>query len=100
MIKIADKKWSNGRVVKTLDLGGISFEKAASAICNLYKCEFKNRLDGIDQAYWDIEIEGNIFTLHYEHYLGVSFYPKEENINSSVAENVLVNTKNAVIQYT
>ncbi len=29
---------------------------------------------GIDQAYWDIKINDLKFTLHYEHYLGVSLY--------------------------
>ncbi len=39
-----------------------------------YKVSEKKQLNGIDQSYWDLEINGLSFCLHYEHYLGVSLY--------------------------
>jgi len=39
-----------------------------------YKVIEKKQLNGIDQSYWDLKINGFSFCLHYEHYLGVSLY--------------------------
>jgi hypothetical protein len=36
--------------------------------------EFKERLNGPDQSYWDLNSCGGIVTVHREHYLGVSLY--------------------------
>jgi hypothetical protein len=35
---------------------------------------FTRRLDGPDQSYWDSLIDGNLYTIHREHYLGVSMF--------------------------
>lgn len=39
-----------------------------------YKVKETKQLNGIDQSYWDLKIDGLLFCLHYEHYLGVSLY--------------------------
>jgi hypothetical protein len=36
-----------------------------------------NRLDGLDQRYWDFEKDGVVIVLHSEHYLGISIFPAE-----------------------
>jgi hypothetical protein len=36
-----------------------------------------NKLDGLDQRYWDFEINGKYLTLHLEHYLGISLLSSE-----------------------
>jgi hypothetical protein len=33
-----------------------------------------NKLDGLDNRYWDFYIEGYPITLHLQHYLGISLY--------------------------
>ncbi len=39
-----------------------------------YKVKETKKLNGIDQSYWDLKLNGLSFCLHYEHYLGVSLY--------------------------
>jgi hypothetical protein len=33
------------------------------------------KLSGIDQGYWDFKIDQHQFTLHLEHYTGITIYP-------------------------
>jgi hypothetical protein len=33
------------------------------------------KLNGLDQSYWDYSLNGIMLTLHREHYLGISLFP-------------------------
>lgn len=99
-MKIIQIKRANGKEVKTLDLGDFSFDKAASIICSAFNTNFKNKLSGPDQTYWDIEINNVLFTLHYEHYLGVTFYPAEGNTNPTLIDAVLAIAKKSFTEIT
>jgi hypothetical protein len=35
---------------------------------------FGEKADGLDQSYWDIVINGSLYTIHRDHYLGVSIF--------------------------
>lgn len=35
---------------------------------------WKEKIDGLDQRYWDLEVEEQILTLHLEHHLGISVF--------------------------
>jgi hypothetical protein len=50
-----------------------------------YQVKILKKLDpiGSDQIYWDIQIDDLKFTLHYEHYLGVSLYISESIVKST-----------------
>jgi len=50
-----------------------------------YQAKILKKLDtfGLDQVYWNVEIDDLKFTLHYDHYLGVSLY-----ISKSVQEQI------------
>lgn len=50
------------------------FCKLAQEIIELYNATLVEKLDGLDQSYWDIHIEDELFTLHREHYLGVFIF--------------------------
>ena len=52
------------------------FEKVARLIVKRFKGRFLEKLDGLDQRYWDIEIKGEILTLHLEHYLGITLFAR------------------------
>lgn len=34
--------------------------------------KWTKKINGLDQTYWDLDVQGEIITLHREHYLGVS----------------------------
>lgn len=54
------------------------FERWAAVICRQCNGRIVERIDGLDQRYWDIEIDGRIVTLHLEHYLGICLFAAEE----------------------
>lgn len=61
--------------------------KAAGAI-------MQNRVEGLDELHWDYELEGKMFTLHSQHYLGIALMahdktPASEELLRRTAERVL-----------
>lgn len=56
-----------------------------------YQVKILKKLDafGSDQAYWDIKIDDLKFTLHYEHYLGISLYISKTTQKQTKAKEVL-----------
>lgn len=53
------------------------FEQWSAVICRLCNGRIVERIDGVDQRYWDMEIGGRIVTLHLEHYLGICLFAAE-----------------------
>ena len=51
------------------------FESIAHTIESHFGGRWVRQLDGIEQRYWDLEINGVVLTLHLEHYLGISLLP-------------------------
>ncbi|MBU6957962.1 DUF3630 family protein [Pseudomonas sp. CVAP len=48
------------------------FENVARALEQGLGGTWVEKADGIDQRYWDLAVEGQVITLHLEHYLGIS----------------------------
>ena len=46
------------------------------------------KLDGLDQSYWDLDVQGEKVTLHREHYLGVSVFCDDQPAKVSVLERL------------
>jgi hypothetical protein len=53
------------------------FEKIADTLQIEFGGIWTQKLDGFDQRYWDLMIDGQRLTLHLEHYLGVSVMIQE-----------------------
>jgi hypothetical protein len=51
------------------------FERIAELLSDGLRGKWVERLDGLDQRYWDLEAAGGKLTLHLEHYLGITVYP-------------------------
>jgi Protein of unknown function (DUF3630) len=47
------------------------FNGIADAILKKFKGKLVEVLDGVDERYWDIEVRGQVVTLHLEHYTGI-----------------------------
>jgi|SRR5918992_1324398 hypothetical protein len=60
------------------------FNKVAKLIVKKFNGRLVEKLDGLEQRYWDIEIEGEILTLHSEHYIGISLFPQNKEANEVV----------------
>ena len=65
------------------------FNRIAKLIQKEFNGTWVEKLDGLDQRYWDIVI-GNIkLTLHLEHYLGISLFSAKEDNNLSEANKLV-----------
>jgi len=60
------------------------FNNVATLIIKKFQGRLVEKLDGLDQRYWDIEVEGEILTLHSEHYLGITLSPTNREANEVV----------------
>ena len=54
------------------------FNHIADLIAQEFNGTLVKKIDGLDQRYWDIEIENILLTLHLEHYLGICLFPDQE----------------------
>src|ERR1043166_9521294 len=46
------------------------------------------KLDGLDQSYWDLDVQGGIVTVHREHYLGVFVFCDDQPAQIRVLERL------------
>lgn len=68
------------------DSDRIIFQSIADELTQAFNVQWKTKLNGFDQRYWDFEYKGITLTLHLEHYLGISILvekPKMNNIETS-----------------
>jgi len=77
-----------------LDLSGDSdrnlFQVIANELSNTFNVQWKTQADGLDQRYWDFEMQGTTLTLHLEHYLGISIFADKNKTDYEKAKRVLM----------
>ncbi|MCP4543097.1 MAG: DUF3630 family protein [Chloroflexi bacterium] len=73
------------------------FDSIAQTIVQQFGGHWIEKLDGLDQRYWDLKIDDVVLTLHLEHYLGISLFPASDPGNL-VAANSLIKTIGAFLQ--
>ena len=61
-----------GRVELRLSKDPDEFRSLAGTVKKMLNGRWKTQADGLDQSYWDLEVDGITITVHREHYLGVS----------------------------
>jgi hypothetical protein len=54
------------------------FVKIAELISRKFRIPINQKLEGLDQRYWDFQQDTIAFCLHQEHYLGISIYAQNE----------------------
>jgi len=59
------------------------FNQIAELITKKFNVSWIERVDGLDQRYWDFEIEGERLTLHLGHYLGTSLFPTKDGTDKA-----------------
>jgi hypothetical protein len=64
----------NLELVITDEADWSQFERLAGAICARFDARIVERLDGLDERYWNLEMGDQTVTLHLQHYLGISLY--------------------------
>jgi len=71
------------------DSDWLVFESIANELSKTFRVNWKIKLDGLDQIYWDFEYKSIVLTLHLEHYLGISIYGERAETNTEFATQVL-----------
>lgn len=62
------------------------FNAVADAILSRFKGKLVERLDGLEERYWDVEIQGRIVTLHLQHFLGIVLFAQTSEANELIRE--------------
>ena len=67
------RPFDDGRLALQLSSGSSPFPFAdfARALARERGGQITDRLDGLDESYWDLVLDGQVLTLHRQHYLGV-----------------------------
>ena len=71
------------------DCDGSVFQLIADELTEEFDIEWKAKLDGFDQRFWDFEYKGIILSLHLEDILGISIFVKKPNMNMKNAKKTL-----------
>ena len=53
------------------------FEQASNLLKMQFNIRFTEKLSHLDDAYWDFIYKGCELTLHFNHYCGISLFPKK-----------------------
>ena len=71
-----DETWANGTSKRTIIVSRSSdwslFDRIARELGERFRGTWSERLDGLDERYWDLDARGGKITLHLQHYLGIS----------------------------
>ncbi|MCI0609986.1 MAG: DUF3630 family protein [Anaerolineae bacterium] len=71
------------------DSDGSIFRLIADELTEVFNVQWKTKIDGFDQRYWDFEFKGTTLTLHLEHFLGISIFVEKSEVDSKSAKRVL-----------
>jgi len=64
------------------------FRRLAEVVQKALKGKWKHQADGLDQSYWDLDVDGEILTVHREHYLGVSVFGQPDEAKVRLLEKL------------
>ena len=64
------------------------FKHLAEEVRNKLGGRWIEKLDGLDQSYWDLDVQGEKVTVHREHYEGVSVFCDDQPAKISVLERL------------
>jgi len=94
-----DVKWSkfkkpDGTEYQQIEVSDSSdwdlFNRLAEVLEKELQGQWIEKLDGLDQRYWDLNAKEGRITLHLEHYLGITVYPFDQE-NASPESLSLLN---------
>ncbi|HEX9388704.1 MAG TPA: DUF3630 family protein [Anaerolineales bacterium] len=71
------------------DSDGPVFQLIADELTEVFNIQWKAKLDGFDQRYWDFEYKGITLSLYLEHFLGIIIFVKKPETNIKNAKKIL-----------
>ena len=82
-----EDKFFNAELLR--DSNWTIFQLIADELSETFKVQWKQKVDGFDQRYWDFEFKGALLTLHLEHFLGISIFVEKTHPDIEKARQVL-----------
>ena len=71
------------------DSDGSVFRLIADELTEVFNIQWKAKLDGFGQRYWDFEYKGITLSLYLEHFLGIIIFVKKPETNIKNAKKSL-----------
>jgi len=71
------------------DFDDALFTKIGELLQQSFGGSWLEKIDGLDQRYWDLKIESSVLTLHLEHYFGIMLFPSSECEDISSANSLI-----------
>ena len=68
---------------------GRVFHLIADELSKKFKVKWVEKIEGIDQRYWDFKFKGILLTLHLEHYTGIMIFADKSNPDIKQATDLL-----------
>jgi hypothetical protein len=68
-----ERGWTEGIIDGDCDTS--RFKKVANLLSREFNITFSDRLNNLDNLYWDFKYHGNDLVLHYNNHLGISIFP-------------------------
>lgn len=65
------------------------FKEMAGVLEREFSGTWLEKIDGLDQSYWDLRIGNSVLTLHLENYLGIMLFPGSETLDKAAANSLL-----------
>ena len=75
------------------------FKEIAGVLEREFRGTWLEKIDGLDQSYWDLRIGNSILTLHLEHYLGIMLFPASETPDKAAADSLLIQIHEFLLSY-
>jgi len=72
------------------------FQKFADQIITEFNAKVTEKLDGLDQRYWDFDVDGSTLVLHADPMVGISIHIEDgtnDNLLRKIAKTLLTNEK-------
>ena len=67
----------------SIDLSNVDHDNLFQKYAKILETEFNGKiiekLDGLDQRYWDFDIEGNVVVIHSDSMVGISIHVEDES---------------------
>ena len=64
------------------------FKRLAEIVKKKLGGKWLGKLDGLDQSYWDLEVQNETITIHREHFIGVSVFSEDIPAKRSILERL------------
>ena len=76
-----------------------TFHVVANELKTKLNVVFTDRLNGLEEKYWNFKYRGTLLTLHYNTYLGVTIFPEQLENASQIDNNNVIEVSSKLLTF-